>query len=802
MFLQAVSRYVQFDASNFASSEKLGRQLELLKSTINKILHRTTPNLFARPLESTLWGDLNGILGGTLGSLPQTVAMGMIIGGALGGSLSGIGLLIVLYCSALLGLAAAIFGGCPFIVAGPRVSTLLVFAALITQLSHSETLSHLANPTSAALILASTAVLFSGILQFFFGVFRLGQLAQYVPFPVMSGFVNGSALLIILSQSCTAMGISEQKSLWAFLNHINEIKPATLALSLFTLASMLYFPRLTKRVPPMPMAFFAGTAVYQLFAIFGFADDLGGTIPPPPLHYVVHFTGSEALDIVSGSIGPELFPTLLATALSMSILSSLETLFATAATDEMTLRHSNTNRQLMAEGLGNIMAGLLGLSPGSGSLVRSKAALMNGMKSVITPVGIALISFFVALSLGGLIGFMSKAVMAGLLIALGIGLFDKWTLARLSQLIFKGNISAASRSDLIVVGVVVTTALMANLTTAVGIGMVISILLFVMQMSRNPIRRCYPARNLIPRIYGDFARQNSLEKYGNSIAIIEIEGILFFGNISELESRVEALTNEGVFHVVLDLRRVTHVDSTGARSLERMNAKLEKLEGMLVVGFVDREKRNIQVQLKSEDKRHFFVSRKIWVNLADFGTIATIGLERFLSDTNSAIALCEKHLASKTEDVSEIHKLSAGNSPLIRKMERSKLRRLRRYLTRYSYKPDEMVFQQESPPDGAFFVVRGQLEVVLDLPGTDRKRKVRTLTSGSIFGEMSLIDLFSRSTNIIAVRSTTCYHLSAESFERLKIEQPDISFALLTATSMIFAERLRTITTMLAEMEA
>ncbi len=774
----------------------------MLKSMIDKILRRTTPNLFARPLDSTVWGDLNGILGGTLGALPQIVAMGMIIGGALGGPLSGVGLLIVLYCSTLLGLFAAIFGGCPFIVAGPRVSTLLVFAALITQLSHSATLSHLPDPTSVALILASTAVLGSGILQLSFGLFRLGKLAQYVPFPVMAGFVNGSALLIILSQSCTAMGISEQKSLWTFFNHITEIKPATLALSLFTVASMLYFPRLTTRVPPMPMAFIAGTAVYHVFALFGFADALGGTIPPPPLHYEVHFIGSDVLGIVSGPIGSELFTTLLAAAFSMSILSSLETLFATAATDELTMRHSNTNRQLMAEGFGNALAGMFGLSPGSGSLIRSKAALMNGMKSAVTPIGISLISLVVALSLGAIIGFLSQAVMAGLLISLGISLIDKWTLERLRRLFFKGDIPTASHTDLIVVGVVVTAALMANLTTAVGIGMVISILLFLMQMSRNPIRRCYRASNLIPRIYGDFARQHSLEKYGNSIAIVEMEGILFFGNVSELELRVEALTNEGVFHVVVDLRRVTHVDSTGARSLERMNTKLSKLGGMLVVGFVDREQRITQMQLLSEDKRHYFVSRKIWVNLADFGTISTIGADRFLSDTNSAVAMCEKHLASKSVDASAICKLSAGNSPLIRNMERSKLRRLRRYLTRFSYQPGEMVFLQESPADGAFFVVRGQVEVVLDLPGTDRKRKVRTLTAGSIFGEMALIDLFSRSASIIAVESTTCYHLSAENFERLKTEQPDISFALFTVTSMIFSERLRTITTMLAEMEA
>ena len=248
-------------------------------SLITQLLRCTTPNLFTKPLGANPWGDLNGALAGALASIPQTLAFGLIIGGALGGSLSGVGVLVALYGSVLLGLSAAIFGGCPFLVAGPRASTLLVFAALIAQLSNSAALSHLPDPTSVALILACSAVLCSGMLQMVFGAFRLGQLVNYVPFPVMSGFVNGSALLIILSQVCPAMGIAEQMSLWAFLSHVNEIKPATLLLSLATAASMIFLPRLTKRIPPMPLAFIAGTAVYHLFATFGFADALGGTIP-------------------------------------------------------------------------------------------------------------------------------------------------------------------------------------------------------------------------------------------------------------------------------------------------------------------------------------------------------------------------------------------------------------------------------------------------------------------------------------------------------------------------------------------
>jgi CRP-like cAMP-binding protein len=114
----------------------------------------------------------------------------------------------------------------------------------------------------------------------------------------------------------------------------------------------------------------------------------------------------------------------------------------------------------------------------------------------------------------------------------------------------------------------------------------------------------------------------------------------------------------------------------------------------------------------------------------------------------------------------------------------------------------DVVFSQGSPPDGVFFIGAGRVEVLIDIPETDRKRKVQSLMVGSVFGEMALIDPKPRSASIIAVEPTTCYWMTSDSFERLKQEQTDIAFKLITNVAMIFAERLRATNTMLAEMEA
>jgi SulP family sulfate permease len=404
-----------------------------------QLLRRIAPNLFDPPLGSKPWGDLNGALSGSLASISLTIAQGLIIGGALGGAYSGLGVLVALYGSVLVGLTAVIWGGCPFQVAGPRAPTLLVFAALIVQLSHSKALSHLPEPTGVALALACIAVSFCGLLQIFLGLFRLGKLVNYVPLPVMAGFMNGTALLVILSQVWSATGIPAQKSAWALFGHLAEIRPATLLLTLATVALVMLLPRFTKKVPALLLAFVAGTVVYHVLASFGFGVDLGGTMPPPPEHFALSLVGSDTFALLSGPLDGELIRPMVLAALSMSVLSTLDTLLATAATDGLTMRRSNAGRQLMAEGLGNALAGLFGVSPGAGGLIRTQPALNGGMVSAATPIGIALITLVVTLALSPLIGMLPQAVMAGLLIALGISLFDSWTLARVRRVLSSGK---------------------------------------------------------------------------------------------------------------------------------------------------------------------------------------------------------------------------------------------------------------------------------------------------------------------------------------------------------------------------
>lgn len=748
------------------------------------------------------WADLKGALAGALASIPLTIAYGLIIGSALGGQATGVGVLVALYGSVVVGLAAVLLGGCPLIVAGPRAATLLVFAALIAQLAHSEALAQVPDPKAAALALACATVLGSGIIQLAFGALRLGRFAEYVPLPVVAGFVNASALLIILSQVWSATGMAPQKSVLAFVDHLPDIKPLALLLSLGTAALVLLLPRVTTKVPAALFGFVAGTAAYHVLAFLGYGLAAGGTLPPPPADFAPGLVDGSLLDLLGGPESDELIRPMLAAAATMALLSTLDTLLTTAATDAATLRRSNGGRQLMAEGLGNALAGMFGLAPGSASLVRTQAALRGGMVSALGPLLVALFTLAVAVALGPLIGVLSQAVMAGLLIALAINLFDKWTLARIRHLLERRKDAVATTHELLVVAVVVATALLANLATAVGIGIVLTLLSFVSHMARSPVRRSYRATDLLPRIHGDHKRRRFITRHGHRIALLELEGPLFFGTAADLEAAVRKLMDKGIVHVVLDLRRMNHIDATGARALENINHRLSAKGGLLVFSHVYRERRGQRGAAGGSDdrRRHQAAPRMNWIRLADLGTIGSIGESRFFDDTDSAVEACESHCESMLEP--ERTDAGAGQESSMPHSLRGALRRqLRRYCRRMTYQAGDQVFHQGAQPDGAYFLARGRVDVLIDLHGTERKLRIQSLTSGAIFGELGLIDARPRSASIVATEPTTCYWMDATGFERLRQEQPAATVSLISDIALIFAERLRANAAMLAEME-
>ncbi|HIJ61937.1 MAG TPA: SLC26A/SulP transporter family protein [Rhodospirillaceae bacterium] len=760
------------------------------------------PNLFHPPIFSQWRDDFTAAIAGVLVSVPQSMAYGIILGGVMGNAWGGVGVLSALYGSVLVGLLTALFGGCPMMVTGPRASTSLVLATLVGQLLRSRALTGLVDPAPTALALASVAVCLAGMMQIVFAVLRLGRLSRFIPYPVITGFLNGSALLILASLVWSATGVPKQSSVAALLWHLDEIRPATLALSLTTAAVILAAPRLFKRAPAPLVGLVSGCLGYYGLAALGFGPAAGSTVPPLPDHGAVRLVIGQVGGLLAGSDAAELWTLLLPAALSIAALATLDTLLSASAIDALTLRRSNGTRELLALGLANAVAGLFTMMPGSGGMARTMAVLKGGGRTAAAVLLTALLTLAVTIVLAPLISYLPQAVMAGLLLTVGLGLVDAWPLDLARRLIRTRGGQAAARFDLFEVLVVVAAAVLINLPAAVAVGALVSLLSFASRMARTPIRRCYRASGLAARLSGDTERQVFLRHHGHRIAVIEIEGALFFGTVSEVEARVDELIAEGVSHLVLDLKRVSSIDTTGARALERLNAKLARVDGFLALGYLEQERRSRRGDgFGDDDRRRQSNSRRLWLELDLPGTLAKLGSDRLLPDIDQAVAVCERHLAQTlATQADEVP--AAGTMPILHGIGRDGLRQLRPYVTRHVFRTGETIFHQGAAPDSVYLIALGRADVVIDLPRTDRKLRVQTLVPGTVFGEMAVIDPKPRSANIVATAPTRCWRLAAEDWHRLQVEQPDLAFRLIGNVAMIFAERLRAANTLLVELEA
>lgn len=765
---------------------------------VSRLLFRVMPNLAMGELMRAPRREAAGALSCVIASVPQTMAYGAIAVAALGPQWTGLGIIAGLLSSVVNGAVAAALGGNPSTVTGPRAATILVFGAMLSQLAALPGLAGTQGGPLVALGLAEAAVVASGLIQMLFAALRFGRLAGFVPYPVVAGFLNGSALLILFSQITPLTGLSLKMPPAGLADAWRLLQPGPLLLGLATAAVMMVSGRFLKRLPPALAGLAVGTAAYHLLAALGHGALLGGTIGALPADGLPE---PADLEMILGQVSPwdgGLLAILVPSALSMAALSSLDALLASVALDALTVRRSDGNRELLAQGLGNVAAGLLWMLPSSGSMARAGVLVRAGSRSALGPLLVAGLTLAVVTVAGGAVAVLPRAVLAGLLVVVAIELFDKWTLALLRR-----GPRRWPRGDLSAVAVVVVTTLAFNLMVAVAMGVLLALVVFVARMARSPIRRSYAATALAARINGDPGRAALIERHGHRIAIIELEGALFFGSVAAVERRIEDLIAQGVVHVVLDLKRVRDADASGARSVERWHARLAKLGGALVLAYVERERRagprggggDMAV-----DRRRQGADRRLWRVFEQLGAVAALGADRFQSDVDRAVALCEADIRAHLADEALAEEWRVFPA-ILRGLDRAQLKVLRSVMSRHALAAGQSVFRQGDPPDSVYFLAAGRVEVVIDLAGTDRKLRVQTLTGGSIFGEMAVLDPKPRSASVEVRAPAVVYRLAAEDFEALKHAAPDLAFRLLENIALIFAERLRATNLLLAELE-
>jgi SulP family sulfate permease len=744
-------------------------------------------------------GEVLGGVSGAVSSLPQSIAYGVIALAPLGSEYAVTGALAGIYSSITGGLVSSLAGSSPTMVSGSRAATAVIFAALLTQMLNAKSMN-----SDSLLALAFLAVILSGVMQVFLGLVRVGHLVKYVPQTVIAGFLNGSGILILAGQVRPLTGVSLSDLFSQSNSQWSNMEWGALALGLGTAAIMIITPRISKRVPAGLVALVTGTLAYHLTKHWISGSLVMGDLFPSVSSGLPTMSRATQLSslLVNGQFN-EWLPLLIPAALSIAVISSLDSLLSAAALDNLTLGRTNGNRELIGQGLGNLVTGFFGGTPSSGSMGRSGALFQAGGRSrwaVIVNVSVLIV---VVLGLGPMLGLIPKAVVAGVLLVIGVQLFDDWTI-RLLCTDFRDRQWTDFRSDFLVILCVVTATLIWNLITAVGLGILLAVIIFVRRMSRSIIRRRYKGNHVHSRQVREDQVASLLENYGNHIAVLELEGAIFFGSADGLEMEIDSLSADGVDYFVLDMKRIKDIDSSGAFILQRIHQRLNGVGKFLVLSYIDKERRsnqNLRANQYDIERRQFSKERRLWRMLSNFGLIDSFGESAFLPDTDSALGVCESLLLRKlTADDAHRDALDPLKTGIFGSLTRDEMALVRPLLTHINYAKGTVIFHQGEPGDALYILVWGVADVVINIPG-GRQKRVQTLFPGAVFGEMALMDGESRAASVVVVEEVDCLKLSSEDFAVLMADHPQIALKLFTKIGILFARRLRAANMMIMELE-
>ncbi|NIQ03157.1 MAG: STAS domain-containing protein [Nitrospinaceae bacterium] len=496
---------------------------------------------------SNLRGDIFGGITAGIVALPLALAFGVQ---------SGMGAIAGLYGAIALGILAAAFGGTASQISGPTgpmtvVSSLVVLTAI-------EATGSL---ESAFGIIITIFCLAGGIL-ILFGILKLGTYIKYIPYPVVSGFMSGIGVIIIILQIFPLMGQASPKTIVAVFQQLPEglrnMNIEAVLVTSVTIAVIYVFPKITRTVPSSLVALLAVTVIANWTKL---NVPLIGKIPEgvPKLHL-------DQLSLTGLELG-----LIIKLALTLALLGAIDSLLTSVIADNVTKTKHDSNKELIGQGIGNVMAGAIGGLPGAGATMRTLVNVNAGGKTRLSGIIHGALLLFILLGAGVYAAQIPLAVLAGILITVGIGIID-----------YRGfrHIPHVPRADAVVMLMVLALTVFVDLIQAVAAGMILASILFMKQMGDQGGRRVKisPLREYSKEL--PWNDENIPHDIIDKIFVKHLDGPLFFGFAPAFMEIAKTLKDVRV--VIFRMKRVPHIDQTGLYALEEVVLDLEK-RGIAVV---------------------------------------------------------------------------------------------------------------------------------------------------------------------------------------------------------------------------
>jgi len=682
-------------------------------------------------------GDLIGGLSASALLLPQSMAFGIALWlpythDAAGAALSG------LITAACLCIASGFFRGTQGLVSAPTGPTLVLLSGAIAALAA-------AGISGQALVTATLlTVAMAGMIQVLVGALQIGHLVKFIPYPVVSGFMVGTGILMVLSQRTALSGggvdLAFADGLWI---------PAATAAA--TLLSMQLLPRLYARIPATAYGLVIGTAVFHLLRwLFADASPAAWVVGNLPPLSAIHF----GWDVAAFSGLP--WMTMVASALALAVLASLDTLLTSVVADVATGDRHVARRELMGQGVGHLLASLSGGMAGAGTTGSTLVAIGSG--------GRAWVGFFTGLGFLALILFMAPvaailpvSMFAGIILHVAIfGMFDKDILLWMK--------TPSSRVSAVIALVVITVTIFYDLMVAVGLGVVLAVIEFMReQASSAVVHRRWTATERLSMRRRPLSQQTLLKEHGDSITVYELKGTLFFGTTDRLFDTVANDLKQTLF-IIFDMRRVGQVDLTAIRMVEHMSGMLRDSGGELVLANVPKS----MGLVKREGHRH---ERVIAYNQDT--RFRTFG------DVESALEYAEDTLLESLGAMAgQEQRVELRETELLSGFKAKERSEIEKYFTSCKVKAGDYLFRAGDEGSELFVILEGEVEVLL--PYSKKKRVLLAKFGvGMTVGEVAFMEPGPRSADGRASKDCLLAVIGHSALKRLWKSHPDHGMKLL-----------------------
>lgn len=711
-------------------------------------------------------GDFWGGTAAMLVALPAAIAFGVTIYATIGGHYGAYGAVAGILGVAAIGMIASLFGGTERLISAPSAPAAAVLSAFALQYINLDF-----SPDLVFVMLMIVALL-AGVFQIVFGVVGLGRLIKYMPFPVVSGYLSGVGMYIIASQTPKFLGFPQGVHFWESLQLPSRWQWESIVIGLVTIVTMIYAAKIVRMIPAVILALIVGIVTFGLLGL------LDSSLFRPNNSFVIgELGGAGGIDFIQMFIGRfEILQNfsfnemalLFFPALTLAALLSIDTLKTCVILDSMTHSFHDSNKELIAQGSGNIVSAFIGGMPGSGTMGATMVNISSGAKTSSSGFIEGVMAVIAFLLLGTFIAWIPVAALAGILMVIGVRMIDRHSIKLLR--------TRKTAFDFFIIVAVAITALSVSLIAAAGVGLILAIVLYIIQqIGASVVYRHQDGLDARSKIVRNRKELAILHQNGGNFSVYELHGSLFFGTANQLYTMLqEDLQNKK--YIIIDMKRVQTVDLTAAHILLQIKDILHDKGGYLLLC-------RLPHKLPTGDDLESYFNH--------VGLLKHLSPIKVFDDLDDAIEWAENKIIKEgLIDKSGEKLLELSDFDLFKGRSEDTLSEIRNLVESRFIKKGDMIYSEGEGNGEIFLIRRGTVRIML--PYSERNSvHLSTIGQNNFFGEFSFLEGVPHYTDTIAGSDTDLYSISREAFDQFSEHHKKAAFQFMQSLATVLAERLK-----------